>query len=211
MGRDRNLRIINVENGKEIRAWTFPEPDKGAFGDRPLAFTADGQSLIVQGENVSVWDVSTAKEKSTWNLHKNKVLETLEKNINQSQEHVERAAVSPDGSIIAFSLVKYRKDERGNYHAYARLMILETATGKCLHQTDLEREFLRALAFSTDGKLLAGGSAWVVYVWNATTGKEMRQFAEHRGRINGLAFSHDGTRLASASEDSTVLIWRVPK
>jgi hypothetical protein len=47
----------------------------------------------------------------------------------------------------------------------------------------------------------------VVHLWEVATGKELRTFQGHRGEIRSLAFSADGRRLASASTDSTVLIW----
>ena len=60
-------------------------------------------------------------------------------------------------------------------------------------------------------KLLAAGGAWTVRVWDVGTGKEVRLFEGHRGPVKALAFSPDGKRLATASRDSTVLIWDVSR
>ena len=90
---------------------------------------------------------------------------------------------------------------------YRRLMILETRTGKLLHQADVEDNNRLHLAFSPDGKLLAAGGTWTARVWEVGTARAVRQFTGHRGWFNALAFSANGKRLATAGEDSTVLVW----
>jgi WD40 repeat protein len=65
------------------------------------------------------------------------------------------------------------------------------------------------MAFSPDGKRLAVGGPWKIDAWDVATGKKVHAFEGHRGRFQALAFSPDGRRLASASDDSTVLIWDV--
>jgi WD40 repeat protein len=86
---------------------------------------------------------------------------------------------------------------------------METATGKLLQKIDCEP--LAKMAFSPDGKFMAVGGHSSVQLWDVGTGKERVRFEGHRGRIKALAFSPDGKRLASASEDSTVLIWDCSK
>jgi RNA polymerase sigma factor (sigma-70 family) len=210
----RNIRILDMGTRKEIQKLaTAPRENKQSrhYDPFPQAFTPDGQSLVVQGEDVSVWDLRTGKQTSSWSLIQNKVLVIPAGNERHSWERIEAVAVSPDGNKIAISLLKDRPTKNNNVDWFGRLMVFETATGKVLHQADLEREAMERLAFSPNGQLLAGGSLWMVRVWELGQWNAALKFEGHRGYVKSLAFSPDSRSLASASADSTVLIWDVTK
>jgi hypothetical protein len=84
------------------------------------------------------------------------------------------------------------------------------------------KSFPNALAFSPDGKLIAGNDGggdpkgWglsfhphmgSVYLWDTTTGEKRQKFAQHTAEVRCVAFAADGKTLASGSADHTVLIW----
>ncbi len=226
------VRIFDVETAKVVQTWLpeetetpdrlppTPGKNKPAGGAKEAkkpaglhptvrGFAADGKSLILQGDFVSVWDVQTGMRKSSWSLKQNRVLEEAPK------DRLGAVAVSPDGSKIAFDVIKSKRrgpGATGPIIIYFRIMTLETATGKMVQQTEeaVDRA-LRQIAFSPDGNLLAAAGRSTIRVWDLKTGKEVHQFDGHRGAITSLAFSPDGKRLASASDDSTALVWDVSK
>ncbi len=70
--------------------------------------------------------------------------------------------------------------------------------------------WVRAIAFSPDGRWLASGSYdATVRLWNVRDGTLGKELKGHTAWVRGLAFSPDGELLATASDDNTVRIWRV--
>ncbi|ORT53984.1 hypothetical protein BKD26_36870 [Streptomyces sp. CB03238] len=68
--------------------------------------------------------------------------------------------------------------------------------------------WLRAVAFSPNGRMLAtGGDDTKVVLWDAATRKRIATLAGHTELVKSLAFSPDGRTLASASTDGRVILW----
>ncbi len=70
------------------------------------------------------------------------------------------------------------------------------------------RSFVRIVKFSPDGKYLVAGNMQLAIFKHTNTGFSLvRILSAHRDRINAIDFSNDGKLLATASDDSTVVIY----
>ncbi|MHC4251650.1 MAG: protein kinase domain-containing protein, partial [Planctomycetota bacterium] len=77
---------------------------------------------------------------------------------------------------------------------------------------------LYAVAFSPDGRYLAGGgysssvstrTTASVQLWEASTGKKVKEFSGLGRYARAVAFSPDGKRLAGGNSDGTIAVWDV--
>ena len=67
-----------------------------------------------------------------------------------------------------------------------------------------------SVAFSSDGNILASGSADdTIRLWNTDTGTHIRTLSGHTSAVRGVAFSPDGNTLASGSADNTIRLWNI--
>ncbi len=70
--------------------------------------------------------------------------------------------------------------------------------------------YVHSVAFSSDGGLLASGSAdRTIKLWEVATGREVRTLTGHTDTVLSVAFSPDGRLLASGSYDKTIKLWDI--
>jgi WD40 repeat protein/tRNA A-37 threonylcarbamoyl transferase component Bud32 len=94
-------------------------------------------------------------------------------------------------------------DLRGfEWHYWWRLCHLELLTVKA------HDGWIRCIAFSPDGKRIAGGGPkGTIQVWDATTGHEALRLKGHSSEVWSVTFSPDGKHIASSSRDGTLRVW----
>ena len=153
-----------------------------------LAFAHDGSVLVAAGGiagksgGAVLFDVRSGSEVARFGMQREALLS---------------AAASPNGTLVAIG------DTR------RKVTVLQMPGAQSLWQESQE-DWVTALAFSADGKLLASADRQgFVTVREAGTGREMHAFKAADGLIADLAFAPNSESLACAGADRTVSLYRM--
>jgi hypothetical protein len=149
----------------------------------PLAFSADGRTLIFGNDYDQIAIASTATGRRLYQFKSRCTLRSM--------------ALSPDGKTLAST---------GPSNAQV-IHLWELATGKERLQVGDKRDNFHAVAFSADGRTLISGGENTIRFWNPATGKEVGELHGHRGPVTALAALPHGQGFVSGGADTTILVW----
>jgi WD40 repeat protein len=183
--RDGAIRLWEASNQRSLTRWQAHEKAVTA-----LAFFPDSRGLLTSGADRTVgrWLVresSVPQPAGRWPV----------------AAHVSALAVAPDGRAVAIA-------------AGGRLSLHDTELGGLLPGSELliPETPLRALAFSPDGKTLAGGGGGdnAVRVWALEESRPVLRLTlgeDSDNWLRGLAYANDGCTLVSLDTAGRVLAW----
>lgn len=169
-----------------------------------LAFSPDNETLV---------SVSQDGEMVLWNPTTGEIKLKLE----SKPEVFRSVAFSPDGQLIASGSGNRETGEQVG--RFGLMTIWDANTGKVRHRMKIgatlstfesQPGWVFSVAFSPDGKMVAGGLATgEIRLMDSQTGKDIRSLRQHSNRVNSLAFSADGRTLASGGDDEFLILWDV--
>jgi RNA polymerase sigma factor (sigma-70 family) len=174
VGQDQTVRFWDLATGKLQRLQRLPQSQKA------MALSADGKTVaLTSEEHLHLWDIASAKEIRripTGNLANEKQLNWVE--------------FSPDGKMLA----------AGNYDS--TVFLWDVASGKERAHFKHKDNFIRNLAFSADGKMLAALGDQHILLWDVASGKELQDIEGRNSFYSRLIFSPDGKLLVESSTNA---------
>ena len=150
-----------------------------------LAFSADGAQLAVGGYH----------EITLWNLEGE-----LLSRITNAPQRIHAIAFQP-GAENRLAIAGGKPGRAGELNIYEN--------GKLLTNLVHSADELLTVAFSADGKLLAGGGADnTIHVFRAETWERVTTIQQHADWVSSVSFDSDGENILSASRDRTARIYK---
>jgi WD40 repeat protein len=154
-----------------------------------IQFSPDGKSLAVAGEEVGR-PIGFVR---CWDIVKGKITATI--------------VIPGGGTVFAFSPCgKYMATGRG--YKERGVQLWNPGTGEEVKRLSGTKGYVKALAYSRDGRLLAAGdSDGAIRCWETDSWKEVGTIGAHSKAVLSLAYSPEGSFLVSGSEEPRVRYW----
>ena len=97
---------------------------------------------------------------------------------------------------------------------YREVRLIDPSTGKELATLSGHADYVRSIAFSPDGKMLAAGGgppqrSGEIKIWDLQSHQLLQTMQGHKDCIYSIAWSPDGKIIASGSYDKMVKLWDV--
>ncbi|MCS7167193.1 MAG: WD40 repeat domain-containing protein [Gemmatales bacterium] len=189
---DGKLYIVRLSEGKILGSSEgHPSPIR--------ALSNCGSPWIASGGEdgqVVVWDWTSLKPRAKWAAHRDWISA-----LALDERAKQLASAGYDGTICLWHLENGQK---------LREFPLYPAQKSPPSDAVVTPPIVVCLAFSPDGKLLAGGSLdGNIRLWDVTSGGLLHILTGHSSQVTSLVFHPAGQILVTASRDRTIRLWNV--
>lgn len=225
-GNDR-IKVTDLTTGKEILK--FKNTQHMNF--LSVVYSPDGRWLA--GSQTKLKERKTRREgdniittlfyigvTTIWDANTGAIIAT----VNDDDDPAWQLAVSPDSKTLAIgtgpTTPKDKDCAKQLCEGYGEVVLVDTTTWKIRSRLKGKAQPIRVLAFSPDGKRLAGSSGrmemgigndeFEALIWDLETGALLEQSPRHARSITAIAFSPDGNLLATAARDKALRVWQLP-
>jgi WD40 repeat protein len=148
-----------------------------------LAYSPDGSLMAVSGFREIL-------------LHKADGSGLIARLVGRS-ERIESLAFSPDGKTLAAA--------GGTNCRFGELQLWDVEKRQQIKSVEVGFDALYGVSFSTDGSMVACGSAEKsVYLFKVPTGEQLIKFDNHSDWVFGTTFTRDGKNVVSTSRDRAI-------
>lgn len=161
---------------------TFSSDEKYLDG---FALTPNSEILALKTDEIAIWDMRNLTRIHRWNKASGNF------------------AIAPDYQRLAV-LPHWRTREEDN----RGLRLYDPLQDTEIPLETAQSGFLHDIEFSPDGRYLAaGGSDYLLHIWNPTSGQKVGTLKGHMDEIYDLKFAPDSHLLVSAGKDGGVYLW----
>jgi WD40 repeat protein len=169
------------------------------------AFSPDGSWIVTLAYQRNINTRTNTFVLASWDTKTG--AKRAEREMNGPLHIVGSVAVAPDNRTAVVSVCHDLAQPK------SQLFTWDITTGKVIKEFPASASFflIGPLAISPDGKTFAGfgrrGQRTVILVCDLVSGEIRHELVGSGEWLTALAFSPDGKTLASASQDTTVLLW----
>jgi WD40 repeat protein len=204
-------RLLAISGGNVIRVWDMiaekpVSPWEGHQGDvETMAYALNGKMLVSSARSdmrYYLWDTVTGKELiALEEKHATANSVGLVAPNKASRGSITAVVASPDGTLLAIG-------SSGS----GTIWLVDAATGKEIRRLDGEKDWIRGLALSADGRTLASQQANAICLWDIATGRKVNSIPSDVPGDNNIALSPDGKTVAQGDYMHGVIhLWDAAK
>ena len=217
---DRTIRLWNVRNQQNIRTLQDGTPY------RSVAFSPDGQVLATGGgPHVKLWDMRRQVEIATLQhdqwvgavafSHDGQLLAAGDESRDGSGTVIvwdvqkRQVIVTLQDDVVVVRAVMFSPDDRylASSHYNGEVKVWDVSNWELLRTIPQAGDY--DIAFSPDGKMIAGAGNGFVSLWWIEDGTRVVQLPGPTDWRNPVDFSHDGTALAVGAKDGFVRLYNM--